>query len=100
MATVRRTAQIIDVARVGAQANGRVVFGATLDLADIIHCRVTFHQHAGPFDQGTSLALLAANGQQRHARGLDTDDTLGVDRGHVYIMNPYCPVPNLAVTLT
>ena len=28
------TAQIIDVARVGAQANGRVVFGATLDLAD------------------------------------------------------------------
>ncbi|MES1926856.1 transcription elongation factor GreA [Salinisphaera sp. T31B1] len=28
------TAQIIDVARVGAQANGRVVFGATVDLAD------------------------------------------------------------------
>jgi|SRR5690625_1021573 len=28
------TAQIIDVAKVGAQANGRVVFGATLDLAD------------------------------------------------------------------
>jgi transcription elongation factor GreA len=28
------TAQIIDVARAGAQANGRVVFGATLDLAD------------------------------------------------------------------
>lgn len=28
------TAQIIDVARVGAQANGRVVFGATVDLVD------------------------------------------------------------------
>jgi len=28
------TAQIIDVARAGAQANGRVVFGATVDLAD------------------------------------------------------------------
>ncbi len=28
------TAQIIDVARVGAQANGRVVFGATVDLSD------------------------------------------------------------------
>jgi transcription elongation factor GreA len=28
------TAQIIDVARAGAQANGRVIFGATLDLAD------------------------------------------------------------------
>lgn len=28
------TAQIIDVAKAGAQANGRVVFGATLDLAD------------------------------------------------------------------
>lgn len=28
------TAQIIDVARAGAQANGRVVFGATLALAD------------------------------------------------------------------
>ncbi|ROO28355.1 transcription elongation factor GreA [Salinisphaera orenii MK-B5] len=28
------SAQIIDVARAGAQANGRVVFGATLDLAD------------------------------------------------------------------
>ncbi len=28
------TAQIIDVAKVGAQANGRVVFGATLHLAD------------------------------------------------------------------
>ena len=28
------SAQIIDVARVGAQANGRVVFGATLDLSD------------------------------------------------------------------
>lgn len=28
------TAQVIDVARAGAQANGRVVFGATVDLAD------------------------------------------------------------------
>lgn len=28
------SAQIIDVAKVGAQANGRVVFGATVDLAD------------------------------------------------------------------
>ncbi|MAS10805.1 transcription elongation factor GreA [Endozoicomonas sp. G2_2] len=28
------TAQIIDVARAGAQANGRVIFGATLELAD------------------------------------------------------------------
>lgn len=28
------TAQIIDVAQAGAQANGRVIFGATLDLAD------------------------------------------------------------------
>ncbi|MES1927839.1 transcription elongation factor GreA [Salinisphaera dokdonensis CL-ES53] len=28
------TAQIIDVARAGAQANGRVIFGATLDLVD------------------------------------------------------------------
>lgn len=28
------SAQIVDVAKVGAQANGRVVFGATLDLAD------------------------------------------------------------------
>ncbi len=28
------TAQIIDIAKVGAQANGRVVFGATLHLAD------------------------------------------------------------------
>lgn len=28
------SAQIIDVAQAGAQANGRVVFGATLDLAD------------------------------------------------------------------
>lgn len=28
------TAQIIDIARAGAQANGRVVFGATLELID------------------------------------------------------------------
>src|SRR5699024_4738896 len=28
------TAQIIDVAQAGARANGRVVFGATLDLID------------------------------------------------------------------
>lgn len=28
------SAQIVDVARVGAQANGRVVFGATVGLAD------------------------------------------------------------------
>jgi transcription elongation factor GreA len=28
------SAQIVNVARAGAQANGRVVFGATLDLAD------------------------------------------------------------------
>ncbi|RJS92720.1 transcription elongation factor GreA [Salinisphaera sp. Q1T1-3] len=28
------SAQVIDVAQVGAQANGRVVFGATVDLAD------------------------------------------------------------------
>ncbi|MDA3921482.1 MAG: transcription elongation factor GreA [Salinisphaera sp.] len=28
------SAQIVDVAKVGAQANGRIVFGATVDLAD------------------------------------------------------------------
>jgi len=28
------TAQIIDVARAGAQANGRIIFGATVELAD------------------------------------------------------------------
>lgn len=28
------TAQIIDVAKMGAQANGRVIFGATVELAD------------------------------------------------------------------
>ena len=28
------SAQVVDVAQVGAQANGRVVFGATVDLAD------------------------------------------------------------------
>lgn len=28
------SAQIVDVARAGAQANGRIIFGATIDLAD------------------------------------------------------------------
>lgn len=52
-------AQIIDVARVGAQANGRIVFGATVDLADEDTGDELTYQIVGEDEADIKLGLLS-----------------------------------------
>ena len=74
------TAQIIDVARVGAQANGRVVFGATLDLADEDSGEELTYQIVGEDEADIKKGLLSfASPIARALIGKTEGDVVDID---------------------
>lgn len=74
------SAQIVDVAKAGAQANGRVVFGATLDLADEDSGEEFTYQIVGEDEADIKKGLLSfASPIARALIGKTSGDVVDVD---------------------
>lgn len=74
------SAQIVDVARAGAQANGRIIFGATVDLADEDSGDELTYQIVGEDEADIKQGLLSfASPIARALIGKSEGDVVNVD---------------------
>lgn len=74
------SAQIVDVAQAGAQANGRVIFGATVDLADEDSGEELTYQIVGEDEADIKKGLLSfASPIARALIGKTEGDVVDVD---------------------
>ncbi|HET7314370.1 transcription elongation factor GreA [Salinisphaera sp.] len=74
------SAQIVDVARAGAQANGRIIFGATVDLADEDSGGELTYQIVGEDEADIKKGLLSfASPIARALIGKSEGDVVDVD---------------------
>jgi transcription elongation factor GreA len=74
------SAQIVDVARAGAQANGRIIFGATVDLADEDSGEEMTYQIVGEDEADIKQGLLSfASPIARALIGKNEGDVVGVE---------------------